>query len=993
MEKYRFSEAERATLEGLSAALGVYQMVDKRVVPLLLSDGFCDLFGYDDRAEAYRCMERDMYRDVHPDDTARIADAGFQFANEGAKYEVIYRAHKPDKSGYHIIHAVGKRVVTDTGERLAYISYMDEGAYADEGDVQGIKLNRSLNNALHEESILKANHYDYLTGLPNMTFFFELAESGRRESQERGEGSALLFMNLVGMKFFNHKNGFAEGDRLLRAFSKVLARIFGSENCSRFSADHFAVFTAEEGLEDKIKRIFAEARTINGDKSLPVRIGVYLHSMDDVQISSACDRAKLACDAIHNNYESSFSYYDQSQRDDVIKRQYILANLDRAIEEKWIQVYFQPIVRAVNGRASDDEALSRWIDPVMGFLSPAEFIPVLEDAGVIYKLDLYVLEQVLEKLKIEEQAGVFLVPQSVNLSRSDFIACDIVEEIRRRVDAAGVSRDMITIEITESVIGSDFEFMKEQVERFRALGFPVWMDDFGSGYSSLDLLQSIHFDLIKFDMGFMRRLNEGEDGRIILTELVKMATSLGIDTVCEGVETEEQVHFLQEIGCSKLQGYYYAKPTPLAQILERYAQGEHIGYEDPRESAYYETVGRVNLFDLAVIASEEENALQKYFNTLPMGVVEVRDGEARYVRSNRSYRDFIRRYFGQDISVEKRLEANASSSAMSDAFRNMLVSCCNGGNRAFFDEKMPDGSIVHTFVRRIGTNPVTGQVAVAVAVLSITDGAEGTTYADIARALASDYYNIYYVNLETDDFIEYSSPIGGEGMAMERHGKDFFESSRRDAERVYEEDRAAFFAAFTKENIIRELDKQGVFSTSYRLMDTGRPMYVGMKVVRANSDGKHIVIGTSIIDRRVKQQKAEENARRERVVYSRIAALSGNYIALYTVDPKTGAYLEYSVSADYESLGFEKEGADFFHKGIEDGKKAVYPDDLDAYLREFSKENVLRCARENGLFTMRYRLVIGGAPVDVMLRAALVREDGREKLIVGVNKLQENAKG
>ena len=122
-------------------------------------------------------------------------------------------------------------------------------------------------------------------------------------------------------------------------------------------------------------------------------------------------------------------------------------------------------------------------------------------------------------------------------------------------------------------------------------------------------------------------------------------------------------------------------------------------------------------------------------------------------------------------------------------------------------------------------------------------------------------------------------------------------------------------------------------------------------------------------------------------------ALSGNYIALYTVDPKTGAYLEYSVSADYESLGFEKEGADFFHKGIEDGKKAVYPDDLDAYLREFSKENVLRCARENGLFTMRYRLVIGGAPVDVMLRAALVREDGREKLIVGVNKLQENAKG
>ena len=986
MEKYRFSQQERTTLERLTTPLGVYQLVNKRVAPLVFSDGFCELFGYGSRDDAYANMERDMYRDTHPDDAARIAEAAFRFATEGGKYEVIYRTRRPDAPDYRVIHAVGKHVFRDTGERLAYISYTDEGTYAEESDVQSSKLNRSLSSALHEESILKANYYDYLTGLPSMTFFFELAESERETVLKNGGKPALLFMDFAGMKYFNHKHGFGEGDRLLRAFSKVLARMFGSENCSRFSADHFAVFTEETGLVDKLERLFAEAKGLNGGRTLPVRVGVYQDQKDAVEISSACDRAMLACNAIRNTYTSGFNYYNQSLRDGELKRQYILANLDRAIEEKWIKVYFQPIVRAVNGRASDDEALSRWIDPVMGFLSPADFIPVLEEAGVIYKLDLYVLEQVLEKLKLEERSGVYLVPQSVNLSRSDFDACDIVEEIRKRVDAAGVRRDMITIEITESVIGNDFAFMKEQVERFRSLGFPVWMDDFGSGYSSLDLLQSVRFDLIKFDMAFMRRLNEGDNGKIILTELVKMATSLGIDTVCEGVETEEQVRFLQEIGCSKLQGYYYAKPSPLPRILEQHTEGDRIGYENPEESAYYEMIGRVNLFDLAVIASEDENALQNFFDTLPMGILETKDGKVRFVRSNRSCREFMRRFFNRDLSENGGVCTDMPFDPGS-AFME-LVGQRSRGSRAFFDEKMPDGSVVHFFARRIGVNPVTGTVAIAVAVLSITDQAEGATYAEIARALASDYYNIYYVNMETDDFIEYSSPVGREGAATERRGKRFFEACLRDAGRIYAEDRQRFYASFNKESILRELNSQGVFKASYRLMDAGAPMYAGMKIVRAQPGAKHIVIGVSIIDAEMNRRQAEERVMRERVIYGRIAALSGEYLALYTVEPETGAYYEYSAATDYEALGFDKQGGDFFRQGAEDGKRTVCPDDLERYLREFTKENVLRGARENGLFTMRYRLMLAGAPAGVVLRAALVRESDGEKLIVGVSREQ-----
>ena len=243
-------------------------------------------------------------------------------------------------------------------------------------------------------------------------------------------------------------------------------------------------------------------------------------------------------------------------------RKYIIDNLDRALEEKWIEVWYQPIIRTANGRVCDEEALSRWVDPVRGLLPPDEFIPVLEKAHLIYKLDLYVVDEVLKKIRKTEEEGLYIVPQSVNLSRYDFESCDIVEEIRSRVDAAGVGNDKLTIEITESVIGSDYDYMKAQVERFHELGFNVWMDDFGSEYSSLDYLMNIPFDLIKLDKKFMDQFDSGEKTRIILTELVRMAVSLGIETICEGVETEEQYLALKELGCSYVQGYYFSKPVP-----------------------------------------------------------------------------------------------------------------------------------------------------------------------------------------------------------------------------------------------------------------------------------------------------------------------------------------------------------------------------------------------------------------------------------------------
>lgn len=983
MEIYQFSDAERALLEGIAAPLGVYQYVNKRVVPLVFSEGFRKLFNYADLKEAYHYMSRDMYKDTHPDDTARISEAAWHFATEDAPYDIVYRTRRFDGCGYHVIHAKGEHIVTETGARLAYVWYMDEGAYEAEAGAYASSLNSALSRALHEESLLKSNRYDYLTGLPSMTWFFELADTERDAMLHEGRNPVLLYMDFIGMKYFNNRHGFAEGDQLLQAFAKILARMFSSENCCRISADHFVVIAREEGLEANLRQLFDETAALNNHNSMPIHVGIYPASIEVVPVSTACDRAKTACDALHSNYGSCYSFYTLKVRDSAEHRQYILSNLDRAIANKWIQVYYQPIVRAVNGKVCDEEALARWIDPQRGFLSPADFIPILEETKQIYKLDLYMLEEVLSKIKRLEGAGMYVVPQSINLSRSDFSACDIVEEIRRRVDASGVGRDKITIEITESSVGSDFDFMKTQITRFQSLGFQVWMDDFGSGYSSLDVLQSIPFDLLKFDMSFMKKLDEGEGGKVILTELMRMATALGVDTVCEGVETPAQVKFLREIGCSKLQGYYFCRPISLAQLFERYEKGQQIGLENPLESAYFESIGRVNLYDLTVIAREGNAAFQNFFNTLPMGIMELTGDSVRFARSNQSYRDFIKRFFGHVIE-DGVTELPATPEKMGASFMNMVRQCADQGNRGFFDEQMPDGTVIHSFIRRISTNPVTGASAVAIAVLSFSETREGANYASIARALAADYYNIYYIDMETDRFIEYTSPIGGEELAVERHGESFFESCLKDAHRIYEPDRATFFSVFNKENIVRELDLHGVFTTTYRLVEEGKPMYVNMKITRMQPDGRYVIMGISIVESQMKQEALINKMRKERDTLARIMALSEDYLTLYTVHPETGAYIEYTASGEYDALGIDKQGEDFFEASRKNALSVIYSEDLPDFMQRFTRENILAEIKENNVFKLQYRIVLQGKPRQVSLKIVPFPDELESLLTVGV---------
>ena len=980
--KYVLEDERRTALEALRQPFAIFQPIGKRAVTILLSDGFCNLFGFKSRSKAVCAMDDDMFKYVHPDDVARITSEASRFiAGEGA-YDVVYRAQTGKGNGYSVVRATGERVYEDDGTHLVHMWYTDEGPYEPDSVEAGFEVVKTLSNALHAQSILKTGQYDYLTGLPNLTYFLELAEARKRDVQENGGQPAMLYIDFGDMRFFNTKHGFAEGDVILRSFARLLARTFGGESSCRIGSDRFTAIAEEEGLQGKLRSIFQEFEELHGGETPPIHVGVYPYAIEDVHASRACDRAKLACSVLEESLSSDFNYYSGELRDSALMRHHIIENLDTALREKWVQVYFQPIIRSVNEKVCDIEALARWVDPEKGMLSPADFIPVLEETGQIYKLDLYMVDRVLETIKRSSADGFSVVPHSINLSRADFDACDIVEEIRERVDAAGIARDRITIEVTESVVGSDFEFMKGQIERFQELGFPVWMDDFGSGYSALDVLQSIKFDLIKFDMNFMRRLDEGEDGKVLLTELMRMTSSLGVNALCEGVETESQVRFLQEIGCTKLQGFYYSETVPYDTILQKREESALIENENPAESDYFESMGRVNLYDLGIIAQEDESSIQNTFDTLPMGIIEIRGDSTRFVRSNRSYRDFIKRFFGLELS-----QLGSKFAKYDDAFmHNVVKTCCEQGLRSFYDEKMPDGSIVHSFARRIGTNPITGSVAVAVAVLSVTESGETTSYADIARALAADYYNIYVIDLDADTYVEYSSLVGGEELALERHGTGFFESARRDAmTRIHEGDRALFLSRFSKTKVIREIEERGVFTVTYRLLDTGEPLYVNMKITRLPG-GNRLILGVNFVDEQIRWQEREKKLRQERAALGRVAALSENYLVLYTVDIDTGHYVQYNPSHEFEQFGLSQQGEDFFADVVTDASKAIPPEDMERHLSTLTEENMMREVRSKGRFVYDYRLLIDKTPVPVCLKAVLFEEDGRETILLGVRR-------
>ncbi len=267
------------------------------------------------------------------------------------------------------------------------------------------------------------------------------------------------------------------------------------------------------------------------------------------------------------------------------------------------------------------------------------------------------------------------------------------------------------------------------------------------------------------------------------------------------------------------------------------------------------------------------------------------------------------------------------------------------------------------------------------------------TYSSIARALSTDYSYIYYVNIVSGEFAEYKNDNTEESLVITRRGTDFFVEARERALTViYKDDNKAFIASFTKENVLEKIDTAGAFTATYRQIIDDVPVYVNMKATRIKNDPQHIVVGIYSVDVQMKYKETLERLQEEQTTYSRISALSGDFICIYTVDPGTDYFAEYSVKREYAELGIEKEGDRFFDRCRGDNTRVIWPEDREMYLSMLTKENMLKEIESHGMFTMSYRLNISGSPLYVSLKAAMVKEKDGPQLIIGVINIDAQVK-
>ncbi len=324
-----------------------------------------------------------------------------------------------------------------------------------------------------------------------------------------------------------------------------------------------------------------------------------------------------------------------------VSPQYILEHLDTALDQNHIKIYFQPVVRTVSRQMCSMEALARWEDPVYGLLSPGIFIPVLEQYGLIHLLDSHVIWQICALYREAVSRGDIVVPISLNLSRLDFELCDIFSVVEEAVRAYEVPRHCICIEITESALTNNEASMRERINQFRRAGYPVWMDDFGSGYSSLSTLKDFEFDQIKIDMGFLSDFTLRS--KRILASIVHMAKQINIQTLIEGVETEEQFKFLRDIGCEKVQGYLFGRPLPLTQCIANMTK-QGVTLESPAHQHYYDDLGKLDLLSAAPFLSQQEQdslTSGRAMNSIPMAVIEVMPDTFRFLYTNEAFDDTV----------------------------------------------------------------------------------------------------------------------------------------------------------------------------------------------------------------------------------------------------------------------------------------------------------------------------------------------------------------
>ena len=487
---------------------------------------------------------------------------------------------------------------------------------------------------------------DPVTGLNFVAWFF--AQTQMNPSFYPLEKSTITFFNVMSFKTINQRFSYYGGNAYLCKFRDELLRLFKGETVLRAGADHLVVISLKLSLEEiaeRIKDLNKVMEKYEGGLRNLIKAGIYIADGPQQPIVMM-DRASLACREVHGIFNKEYAVFDDELRKKHELKQYVLEHFDEAFEKGYFKVYYQPIYRALNKKVCGYEALARWIDPERGMISPLIFIDVLEKVHLINKLDAYIIEQACKDLRDDIDSGYAYQPISVNLSRLDFELSNIKKVVDNAVAKYNVPKEYLVLEVTESAFASDQESLGDIIRCFREDGYQVWIDDFGSGYSSFNNLQTYDFDFLKIDMNFLRNFDKTPKSKVIIASIVDLAKKLGIHTLAEGVETEEQYEYLKRIGCELIQGYYFAKPTPIEEYHNRRA--ELCGFETnetPAERRYYDDMGRINFLENSPLTRKRMDVT----NEIPIALIEGENRIYRTIFANKAFNREIKSFGAENI--------------------------------------------------------------------------------------------------------------------------------------------------------------------------------------------------------------------------------------------------------------------------------------------------------------------------------------------------------
>ena len=493
-----------------------------------------------------------------------------------------------------------------------------------------------IKNVIDKSRMLMSER-DPVTGLYTKLKFYQKVRHMLAEVV--GEKFAFVRIDIDRFKMINNFYGIQEGDKVLMSIAKELIKIsavFDYFVYARLENDVFACCLPykEENIEILANDLQLNLKKVNKDYNIKVSCGVYVINDYNMDVSEMYDRAYLAAKNCKGKFVQNIAYYDESMIEDMRQEQFVINAVNKAIEEEQFVVYLQPKINLITGKPYGAEALVRWMHPKRGMIAPAEFIPVYERNGIIGRLDQYMWRKVCALLRKWIDEGKEPDPISVNVSRVNIYNPHLVEILNKIIIEYRIPPQLLNLEITESAFMEDQSLVMRTVKRLHDLGFKIMMDDFGSGYSSLNVLKDMDVDYLKIDMKFLQEEKAfNGKGEKVLTSVVRMAKWLQLPSIVEGVETEEQVDFLKCIGCEYAQGFYYAKPMSVVDY-EMY-----IAREQKKE----EKVSRNENSDMINELWNTRSSVSVLFDALdvPISVYEYRNDKIELLRSNELYEKYI----------------------------------------------------------------------------------------------------------------------------------------------------------------------------------------------------------------------------------------------------------------------------------------------------------------------------------------------------------------